>query len=236
MRVPAALLLGLGLLAASGAAARAAEPVTLHAADGTPLSAGWHPPLQPAPAVVLVHMLTRSRRDWDATAGSLSLAGFGVLALDLRGHGESGGGWAGGLGALQQDVQAAVDWLEARPDVLGGRIGIAGASLGASLAVLVAAADPSVRSVALLSPAADYRGIRSEASLRRFAERGGAMMLVAATGDPYALRTVHHFETIGSGPRDLRVIDGTAAHGTTLLLARPDLVGTVVDWFRRSLL
>jgi alpha-beta hydrolase superfamily lysophospholipase len=231
-----AMALGLGMLAANAVPAAADEPVALHAADGTALSASWHAPAQPAPAVVLVHMLTRSRRDWDATAGSLNLSGFGVLALDLRGHGESGGTWGGGLAALQQDVQAAVDWLEARPEVLGGRIGIAGASLGASLAVLVAADDPSVRSVALLSPASDYRGLRCEAAVRRFADRAGAMMLVASTGDPYALRTAHQFESMISGARDLRVIDGTSAHGTTLLLARPDLIGSLVDWFRRSLL
>ena len=61
-------------------------------------------------------------------------------------------------------------------------------------------------------------------------------MLVASTGDPYALRTVHTFEAIGNGPRDLRVVDGTNAHGTSLLEARPELTASLVDWFRRSLL
>ncbi len=216
--------------------AEAAETIALRAADGTALSAEWQPPPRPAPAIVLVHMLTRSHRDWDAAAAALNESGFGVLALDLRGHGDSSGSWAGGLAPLQQDVQAAVDWLKSRDDVLGGRIGIAGASLGASLASLVAASDGAVRSIALLSPAAEYRGLRSEAAVRKYAERGGAMMLVAATGDPYALRTVHTFESMGTGPRDLRVVDGTHAHGTSLLEARPELTTSLVDWFRRSLL
>lgn len=224
----AALACGCGKL-------EAAETIALRASDGTALSAVWHASARPAPAVLLVHMLTRSHADWDLTAQALNVSGFGVLALDLRGHGASEGA-SSALGSMQLDVQAALDWLKTRQDVLTDRLGIIGASLGASLAVLAAAADPAVRSIALLSPASEYRGLRCEAAMRRFAERSGAVMLVASTGDPYALRSARHFETMGAGPRDLRVIDGTNAHGTTLLNARPDLVSSLVDWFRRSLL
>jgi dienelactone hydrolase len=229
-------LAALVVLAGAAGPAGAAETVSLRAADGTVLSAVWHPPSQPAPAVLLVHMLSRSHREWDQAAQALSAAGFAVLALDLRGHGESSGGFADGLAPMQQDVQAGLDWLKARPEVLSGRVGIAGASLGASLAVIAAASDGSVRSVALLSPGGEYRGVRCEASMRKFADRGGAAMLVAATGDPYALRTARQFSGMGSGPRDLRVVDGTTAHGTRLLEASPELLPALVDWFRRSLL
>lgn len=223
-------------LAGVAASAAAAETVSLRAADGTVLSAVWREPSRPAPAVLLVHMLSRSHQEWDTAAEALSAEGFAVLALDLRGHGGSSGGYAQGLASMSQDVQAALDWLKARPEVLSGRIGIAGASLGASLAVIGAASDGAVRSVALFSPGGEYRGVRCEASMRRFAERGGAAMLVAASGDPYALRTARQFSAMGSGPRDLRVVDGTSAHGTRLLEASPDLLPGLVDWFRRSLL
>ena len=231
------LVLAIAVVASACGAARveATETVALRAMDGTTLSAVWHAPASAAPAVLLVHMLTRSHADWDLTAEALSVSGFGVLALDLRGHGASDGNSAA-LGSMQQDVQAGVDWLKARSDVLSSRIGIAGASLGASLAVLVASIDPTVRSIALLSPASEYRSVRCEAAMRRFAERSGAVMLVASTGDPYALRSAHHFEAMVTGARDLRVVDGTNAHGTTLLSVRPELIGSLVDWFRRSLL
>lgn len=232
----AAFTLALALvLSASATAAAAVETIELTTADGTRLAAAWHAPAQAAPAVLLVHMLTRSHHEWDQAAQALNQAGFGVLAIDLRGHGASSGSWAGGLGALQQDVAAALVWLKARLEVMPDRLGIAGASLGASLALLGAAGDPAVRSLALLSPAADYRGLRVEPAMRRFAERSGAALLVAATGDPYALRTARQFQSIGPGLRELAVVEGHA-HGTTLLLARPDLVASLVDWFRRSLL
>ena len=230
------VVLAVVALASVTGPAAAAEKVALRAADGTVLSATWHAPLQPAPAVLLVHMLSRTHHEWDSAAQALSAAGFGVLALDLRGHGDSAGSYADGLAPMQQDVQSALDWLKARPEVLSGRVGIAGASLGASLAVMVAASDGAVRSVALLSPGGEYRGVRCEASMRRFADRGGAAMLVAAAADPYALRTARQFSSMGSGPRDLRVVDGTSAHGTRLLEASPDLLPGLVDWFRRSLL
>jgi uncharacterized protein len=223
------------VFACGAACLEASETIALRAADGTALSAVWHSPARPAPAVLLVHMLTRNHSEWDATAEALNVSGFGVLALDLRGHGASEGS-STALGSMQQDVQAALDWLKTRPEVLANRLGIGGASLGATLAVMAAAVDPAVRSIALLSPASEYRGLRCEASMRRFVERAGAVMLVASTGDPYALRSAHHFEAMGTGPRDLRVIDGTNAHGTTLLSVRPELVTSLVDWFRRSLL
>jgi pimeloyl-ACP methyl ester carboxylesterase len=230
------MLVAVVSLALLAGPAVAAETVALRAADGTALSAAWYPPSQPAPAIVLVHMLSRSHHEWDHAAEALNAAGFGVLAIDLRGHGGSGGSYADGLGPMQQDVQAAVDWLQSRPDVSGGRVGIAGASLGASLAVNVAAADPAVRSVALLSPGGEYRGVRCEASMRKFADRGGAAMLVASSGDPYALRTARQFSGMGSGLRDLRIVEGTSVHGTRLLDANPELLSGLVDWFRRSLL
>lgn len=216
--------------------ARAAELVSLQAADGTALAAAWYAPTRPAPAIVLVHMLTRSHREWDLAAQALNASGFAVLALDLRGHGNSSGSYASSLSSMQQDVQAALDWVKLRPEVLPGHLGIAGASLGASLAVIAAAADPAVRSVVLLSPGGEYRGLRCEASMRKFAERGGAAMLVASTGDPYAARTARQFAAMGSGLRDLRIIDGGHAHGTRLLDASADLLTALVDWFRRSLL
>lgn len=231
------LVLAVALVTSIGASAslHAAEAVTFRASDGTALSAQWHAPAGTAPAVLLVHMLTRSHAEWDMTAQALHASGFGVMALDLRGHGASEGS-ASALGPMLLDVQAALEWLKTRPEVQSGRLGIAGASLGATLAVMAAAADPAVRSIALLSPASEYRGLRCEAQMRRYAERSGAVMLVASTGDPYALRTANNFEAMGAGPRDLRVVDATNAHGTTLLSERPDLITSVVDWFRRSLL
>lgn len=222
-------------LAFGTAPSEASTGVTLFAADGTRLHAEWTAPPAPAPAVLLLHMLTRSHHDWDDLTQSLEVAGFGVLALDLRGHGASGGSRAD-LEAMIQDVRAALGWLEGQPVVLPGRVGICGASLGSSLAMLAAGDDTAVRSLALLSPAFEYRGLRTRAGWRKFEEREGAALLIAALDDPYAVRCAREAGGSPAGIRDVRILEPQAGHGTALLTHRPDLVWQLVDWFRRTLL
>ena len=87
----------------------------------------------------------------------MAAEGIGGLAIDLRGHGESPGSPQDYAGMVQ-DVRAARRFLSTRSEVAPSRIGIAGASIGATLAALASADDPSVVSLALLSPSLDYRG------------------------------------------------------------------------------
>jgi alpha-beta hydrolase superfamily lysophospholipase len=212
-----------------------ARSVALRAADGTPLAGALYEPFnRPAPGVVLIHMLTRSKADWGATAERLRQAGFVVLAVDLRGHGASSGTTlgSGDLGVLIQDAQAAVAYLRSRPGVAPGRVGIAGASLGASLAALVASTDLSIRSLALLSPSLDYRGVKCEAALRKYGDRPA--LLVAASGDPYAMRSVKQLAAKAVN-REVLITDALG-HGTVLLARQPILMDQLVDWFRRTLL
>jgi hypothetical protein len=107
---------------------------------------------------------------------------------------------------------------------------------GATLAVLAAGSDPSVRSIALLSPASEFRGLRCEPAMRSFAARSGAAFLVAGRLDPYAARSAKQLAEVTPGARDLRIIDETAANGRALLSAVPDLTAALVDWFRKTLL
>jgi dienelactone hydrolase len=211
----------------------AAQRVTIRAEDGTTLAATWfEPSSRPAPAVVLVHMLQKNRRDWDVLANRLASEGVGALAIDLRGHGESPGGQPSDLATLVQDVRAARRFLVGRTDVIPGRIGLAGASLGANLAALLAAEDSSIASVALLSPSLDYRGLRIEAAVRKLS--GRSLLLVAGDDDPYAARTVRELQK--AAPKAEAVLLPGAGHGTTMLVRDPSLPRTLVDWFRRTLL
>jgi dienelactone hydrolase len=223
-------------LSGAGASMAAERRVSLRSDDGVLLSAGWHEPsVRPAPAVILVHMLGRSRRDWDLVASRLAAAGIGALALDLRGHGESQyvprPDTPADLGAMLADITAARRYLATRPEVQPGRIGLAGASLGASLAVLAAAETASVTSVALLSPSLDYRGLRIEAAARKVAR---PMLLVASDEDGYASRSAKDLQKAAGGVREVVTLH-EAGHGTVMLGREPSLAWTLVDWFRRTL-
>jgi alpha-beta hydrolase superfamily lysophospholipase len=231
--------LALVLFAASSDAA-VSRPVTLRSEDGVALTATFYEASrQPAPAVILLHMQTRSREDWMAFAHRLADSGIHALAIDFRGHGGSAPGPAGdngqpNLSRLVLDVQAARVYLTGRPEaVRSGAIGLLGASIGANVAVLQAAGDASIRSLALLSPGLDYRSLRTEAALRKFGARPA--LLVAASDDPYALRSVRELAKAGDGLREVRLL-GPAGHGTVMLSRDADLERTLVDWFQRTLL
>jgi len=208
------------------------QRLALHTDDGVTLAATWYEPSgRPAPAVVLVHMLQKSRRDWDQLATRMAADGIAVLALDLRGHGESQGSAQDHAGMVQ-DVRAARRFAASRPDVTPAKIGIAGASFGATLAALASADDATVAALALLSPTVEYRGMRIDGALRKYGSR--PLLLVASDDDGYAMRTVKELQKGGAG-REL-VILNRAGNGTSMLAADPDLGRRLVEWFRRTLL
>jgi pimeloyl-ACP methyl ester carboxylesterase len=212
----------------------AMQRVSLRTEDGVTLAGSWYEPAtRPAPAVVLVHMLQRNRHDWDVLAIRLAAEGVGTLTFDLRGHGESQGTRPDDLSQMVHDVRAARRFLVGRTDVVPGRIGLAGASLGANLVALFAASDSSVTSIALLSPSLDYRGVRIEPAVRKLA--GRPLLFVAGDDDPYALRSARDLQKAVGGKAETVVLPA-AGHGTTMLTRDPGLPGRLVDWFRRTLL
>lgn len=214
-------------------AGAASQRVTFRTDDGLTLAGTWYEPaLRPAPAVILIHMLQKSRRDWDQTAVRMAGDGLAVLAFDLRGHGESQGN-PQDLQSMVQDVRAARRFVASRPDALPSRIGVAGASLGATLAALAAADDPAIASAALLSPSIDYRGLRIEPAIRKYGAR--PLLLVASDDDGYALRSVRDLQKSGGGVRETVVL-ARAGHGTSMLASEDDLGRRLLEWFRRTLL
>jgi alpha-beta hydrolase superfamily lysophospholipase len=233
-RAGCATLAALAVFASTVPIAAAGRPVTFASSDGVTLAGQlYEASSRPAPGVVLVHMLTRTKADWDDFAQQLEEAGITSLAIDLRGHGASGGS-AGKLLDMTQDVRAAVQWLSARPGVRPDALGVAGASLGANLALIVAADQPLVRVVAAVSPSLDYRGVRVGPELMR--KLGNKpVWLGASSDDPYAARTLHEL-TVDSGGRREQFQTPTAAHGTNLLNADRSFARSLVDWLRQRLL
>lgn len=111
-------------------------------------------------AIILVHGL--GDQAWNETNRSLAAtyvdAGFTVLALDLRGHGISGGQVLGLGWHERNDIRAAADLL-LETGFAPGRIGIHGTSYGAATALLAAAAIPEIGAVIADSSWSDMRAI-----------------------------------------------------------------------------
>ncbi len=222
--------------------ARAAEPIPVSfvARDGQQVTGALYlPDRKPAPAVILLPVMTRTHVDWDATSARLAAAGIAALAIEFRRGGGPrvdpavmAGEPAGDFADLTLDVEAADAFLRARGDIAASRIGIAGASIGANVGAIVASDNPAIKSLALLSPSLEYRGLRIEAPMRKFGHRPA--LIIVSDDDPYALRSGKQMVGYGEGLRDLRLASG-AGHGTVMLSRQPELVAALVDWFVRTL-
>jgi len=79
------------------------------------------------------------------SAQALAAAGFDVLRFNFRGVGTSTGSYGNGIGE-QEDVRAALDWMEARSP--GEPILLGGFSFGSKVALRVGIEDP--RAAALI--------------------------------------------------------------------------------------
>lgn len=195
-----------------------AEDIVFETADGERL-AGWYVPSQNGAAVVLVPGSGSSRVSLVRHVQALAEGGYGVLAIDPRGHGESTGramdwGWFG-----DSDMAGALDFLEQRDDVDRRRVGAVGLSMGGEVVIGAAAADPRIQAVV----AEGVTG-RSVADLHWLSEVYGWRGSVT--------EGVHHLQTgladlltPASPPQTLRAAATQAAPRPVLLVVagqRPD--------------
>ena len=122
------------------------EDVRIAMRDGRRLSA-WYVPSRNGAAVLVSHGSGGSRGRVPAHVRMLARHGYGVLALDNPGNGESDG-HSNGLGDnVQPAVAAGLDYLEARPDVNPERIAGFGLSLGGEVLLEAAAHDHRLAAV-----------------------------------------------------------------------------------------
>jgi len=131
------------------------ETVELQAADGVTLRGWWMPGNPGEGTIIVCHGFGGDKADALPFAQFLGEAGYGVLVMDFRGHGESGGR-TGSLGAFEvSDLETAIDYLEEDGRVKDGRLGILGYSMGGAIAILAAAQDGRIRAVVADSAFAD---------------------------------------------------------------------------------
>ena len=135
------------------------------------------------PTVALLHGSGNDHTVWGLQARALAAHGRSVLALDLPGHGRSGGG-------LLDRVEAMAEWLLAVIDAVGAQeVALAGHSLGGAVALattvmagkrvtglgLVAAAPLMAVHPQLMSAAAERRHLAPELIADWSHLRGGAV-------------------------------------------------------------
>jgi uncharacterized protein len=118
------------------------EHVSFTTSDGLEL-AGWYVPSRNGAAVIAFP----GRNGPQAQTRMLARHGYGVLLFDRRGQGASEGdphafGWEG-----EKDIEAAIAFLQHRPDVDPERIGGIGLSIGGELMLHAAAKTDALKAV-----------------------------------------------------------------------------------------
>ena len=162
-----------------------------------------------------------------------------VLAIDLRGHGEStkqGDKTLDFRSFTDQEHQASIKDVEAAVDFLKSKsittIYTAGASIGANLALQYQAEHPEVRKSVLLSPGTNYKGLLTEPLAKKLAP-DQKVYLAAGTQDirsyGSAVDMANAIASLIKGEKKIKIYR-TAAHGTDLFAEDPEFIDELTSW------
>jgi uncharacterized protein len=121
--------------------------VRFPSADGLQIAGWFLPAATRGVGIILCHGFQTGRREMLPLAMALREKGHPVLIFDFRAHGESDGRWTS-CGLLETcDLEGAVRYMLARPEVKSDSVGVAGSSMGAAVAILTAARMPEIGAV-----------------------------------------------------------------------------------------
>jgi len=203
--------------------------------DGFKIYGNFYEPENPnGKALILLHMLRTNKDYWHDFAEKLKERGYYVLAIDLRGHGESvfkNGKkmtWEefseSDFKNMVLDVKAAKLFLIEK-GVNEKSIGIIGASIGANTALNYAATDEEIKAIALLSPGLDYRGVKTEEAMKIYDR---PVFIAASKEDEPAASSSQKLYELAAGKKVLKMYEN-AGHGTWMF-GKTDLQKELLSW------
>jgi dienelactone hydrolase len=236
--------------AAKLAPAGGGQDVVFTTEDNLVIAGGYYPPGrkdEPAPMVILLHMYKTDRSDFGPLLPTLHKAGFAVLAIDLRGHGQSVGPPAMKLtervaqrdkelfSQMYQDLAAAYLWLRAQPHVDPARFALVGASVGGSIALDYASRDKSVDAVVCLTPGTAYLGLDALGAVRKYGNR--PLLLLASEAERSAadqIRQAAAGATVKIVPGPSAPLDSMALHGSRMFGKVPGIESEIVSFLVKA--
>jgi dienelactone hydrolase len=188
-------------------------------------------------------MLRRTKEDWKDFAERLAKEGFAVLAIDLRGHGESTK--RNGKTIRVKEFKRGKDFLDIKKDVKAAKeflkrkkldtkdLILIGASIGANIALNYAIEDKDVKKLVLLSPGRDYSGVKT---LKAMKEYDGKLFICASKDDPYSFSSVKELYRIATCKKKM-VLYKNAGHGTRMFgkeKQKPGELGELLlEWLKK---
>jgi len=207
------------------------QVVEFESEDGTKLVGTYYPPAQqPAPAVVLMHMLNNRRASWEDFANQLYDEGnYAVLTFDFRGHGDSEGEFERELAIA--DARAALNYVQTFDNVEQGNVVLIGASIGSDAAV-DACVEGCVAAVSL-SPGG-WLGIPYADALSTITDK--PVLCVASAEDGSTPATCMSGEDLAMSNYTVQIYEGRA-HGTSIFGVEnldPPLPDLITGWLSHN--
>jgi uncharacterized protein len=136
------------------------EDVVLNTRDGLTLSCWLIKASAPAKGtIIILHGVSESKIAGLPMAKEFHSRGYNVFLYDSRGHGDSTGPYCTYGYHEKHDAMMAIDYLQARSGLSLGKIGLFGWSMGAAVAIQVAAIDKRVAAVVAESGFATLRNV-----------------------------------------------------------------------------
>ncbi|MDQ3869901.1 MAG: alpha/beta fold hydrolase [Thermoproteota archaeon] len=226
------------------------QRVTFLTDDGVSIVGTYYTPASgtnsSTPIVILLHMLGRDRNTWNTLASTLSQKeGYAVLSIDFRGHGESikqndktisyQTFMEEDFNKMVLDVKAAKQFLTGQKNANPNTISIIGASIGANVALDYAASDPTIKSVVLLSPGINYRGVSTSEAITKFKN---PIYIAATQGDSESAKDSQILCNMINCDGNIKIYsDNSSSHGTNMLSDQslnPPLQDLILSWLKSS--
>ena len=225
------------------------ETVELKTIDGWALQAVYAPAAEGKKTLVLLHGTGQRKEDWKLLALPLTRAGYGLMAVDLRGHGESRTSPSGEVltwKQLKATTKADNDFLDMSRDAdavvafLTGQgvpeesIGFIGAEVGGSIALRYAATHAKVPLVILLSPGMKWQEVLTVNALRAMKRPiPTPLLMVYSEADRVSSKEapiMYSFAKAAVGAQMATLVPVPQERGTRMLKAQPALIEQIISW------
>ena len=201
---------------------------------------GNYYPAEGERGVILAHQLGLDKSSWGNLPELLQKDGLAVLAIDLRGHGESDLKYQNFSNAdfnnMTFDIESAQGYLQKAGKT---KIDLVGSSIGANLSLIEKGNPPAGGSagggfvkIVALSPGLNFKGLDAEKGAKAIALQKlnkKDILLIASQDDVYSYDSAEMLERILDSESEL-ITYQTGGHGIALLANQPELKNKIINF------